>query len=65
MSPPSPPGSGTYGEVYLGYKKDDVKTLRVALKKMLMKKSDDGIGFTTIREMKVMQECRHAHILEV
>ena len=61
-------GEGTYGIVYHGIEKphDNVTQEReVAIKKIRLTNRKEGVSFTGIREMKVLQELKHANIVEV
>jgi len=54
-------GEGTFGVVYRGL---DTKTGQVvAVKKIKMGKLENGISFSAMREIKVLQELKHPNIL--
>ncbi|KAJ9522877.1 hypothetical protein QJQ45_023668 [Haematococcus lacustris] len=54
-------GEGTYGVCYKA--KDRATGEVVALKKVRMDRARDGIPLTSIREVRVLQECRHPNIV--
>lgn len=57
---------GSYGIVYIGIEIETGK--QVAMKKMKRQSHDEaneGIHFTTIREIKLLSEIRHENILGV
>jgi cyclin-dependent kinase 7 len=54
-------GAGTFGVVYDGERKED--GLRVAMKKIRMGERRSGVSFTAIREIKILQELKHEHIV--
>jgi serine/threonine protein kinase len=56
-------GAGTFGVVYDGERKED--GLRVAMKKIRMGERRSGVSFTAIREIKILQELKHEHIVGV
>eukprot|EP01113_Clastostelium_recurvatum_P041161 TRINITY_DN6497_c0_g1_i1.p1 TRINITY_DN6497_c0_g1~~TRINITY_DN6497_c0_g1_i1.p1 ORF type:complete len:341 (+),score=42.17 TRINITY_DN6497_c0_g1_i1:25-1047(+) len=56
-------GSGTYGTVYKGHVKDTGKM--VAIKKINLGPSKDGVQFSAIREIKALQELRHDNVLDL
>ena len=56
-------GEGTFGVVT---KAEDTLTRKhVAIKKIRMGKFREGINFTAIREIKLLQELRHPHVIEL
>ena len=54
-------GEGTYGVVYKA--KDKFKNRFVALKKVRMDAWEDGVPAIALREISVLKEVRHAHIV--
>ncbi|KAK8762927.1 hypothetical protein V5799_034464 [Amblyomma americanum] len=54
-------GEGTYGVVYKAKDKRDGKI--VALKKIRLDSEDEGVPPTTIREISVLKELKHKHIV--
>jgi len=54
-------GSGSYGDVYKA--KDRRNNTFVALKKVKLDNKDEGIPSTTIREISVLRELEHNHIV--
>ena len=56
-------GEGTFGVVT---KAEDTLTRKhVAIKKIRMGKFREGINFTAIREIKLLQELKHPHVIEL
>jgi len=56
-------GEGTFANVYEGVQ---ISTGRkVAIKKIKMRKSNDGFDLTAIREIKFLQELKHPNIIEL
>ncbi|KAL0483465.1 cyclin-dependent kinase CDK7 [Acrasis kona] len=56
-------GEGTFGVVYKGL---DTKTGQtVAVKKIKMGKLENGISFSAVREIKVLQELKHPNIIDL
>ncbi|GBF94202.1 cell division cycle 2 [Raphidocelis subcapitata] len=56
-------GEGTYGVVY---KARHIPTGRiVALKKVRFERSREGVPVTSVRELRVLQECRHPNIVHL
>lgn len=56
-------GEGTYGVVY---KAIDTKTGKtVAIKKIRLGNQKEGINFTALREIKLLKELKHPHIVEL
>jgi len=56
-------GSGTYGIVWLA--EDQVTHRLVAIKKLRFGKMQNGVNFTAIREIKILQELKHPNIVGV
>lgn len=56
-------GSGTFGIVYQSVHKETQQI--VAMKKIRMGNYKDGVSFTAIREMKMLQDLRHENIVVV
>lgn len=56
-------GEGTYGIVYKGKDKRDGKT--VALKKIRLESEDEGVPSTAIREISLLRELKHKHIVRL
>mmetsp|Transcript_11591 Transcript_11591/g.35426 ORF Transcript_11591/g.35426 Transcript_11591/m.35426 type:complete len:411 (+) Transcript_11591:145-1377(+) len=58
-------GTGTYGTVYEA--KDKRSGERVALKKIRTQTEDasDGVHFSVLREVKLLQEMRHRHVVSL
>eukprot|EP00878_Enallax_costatus_P035578 GHUV01039754.1.p1 GENE.GHUV01039754.1~~GHUV01039754.1.p1 ORF type:complete len:221 (+),score=39.64 GHUV01039754.1:357-1019(+) len=57
-------GEGTYGVVYLATSKQDKKQL-YAIKKFKTGREGDGISPTAIREILLLRELRHEHIVKL
>jgi len=56
-------GEGTFGVVT---KAEDTVTHKiVAIKKIRLGKYNEGVNFTAIREIKLLQELRHPHVIEL
>ncbi|CAA0319934.1 unnamed protein product [Arabidopsis thaliana] len=56
-------GEGTYGVVY---KATDTKTGKtVAVKKIRLGNQKEGVNFTALREIKLLKELNHPHIVEL
>ena len=56
-------GEGTFGVVT---KAEDTLTRKaVAIKKIRLGKYKEGVNFTAIREIKLLQELRHPHVIEL
>jgi cyclin-dependent kinase 7 len=56
-------GEGTFGVVT---KAEDTVTHKiVAIKKIRLGKYKEGVNFTAIREIKLLQELRHPHVIEL
>lgn len=56
-------GSGTWGVVHMA---EQIATKRlVAIKKIKSEKPEEGINFTALREIKILREFKHEHIIEL
>ena len=55
-------GSGAFGEVYEA--KDSETNQVVAVKKFGIKSTENGVDFSTIRELKILQELNHPNIIK-
>jgi len=55
-------GSGAFGEVYEA--KDSETNQVVAIKKFGIKSAENGVDFSTIRELKILQELNHPNIVK-
>ena len=56
-------GQGTWGQVHMAEQK---KTGRiVAIKKIKSERSEEGVNFTAIRELKLLREFKHPNIIEL
>ena len=56
-------GEGTYGVVY---KAKNIETQEiVALKKIKLKKEDDGVPSTAIREISLLKGIKHPNVVEL
>ena len=59
-------GSGTYGVVYKGYKKNkDGSKQIVAIKKMKIDLENEGIPSTALREITILRELDHPNIVKL
>jgi len=59
-------GSGTYGVVYKGYKKNKDGTKQiVAIKKMKIDLENEGIPSTALREITILRELSHPNIVKL
>lgn len=56
-------GEGTFGKVFLAIEKDTMR--KVALKKLTLKNSHEGIPISIIREISILQKLNHPNIIEV
>jgi len=56
-------GQGTWGVVHMATSKKSGQT--VAIKKIKSERSEDGINFTAIREIKLLREFKHENIIEL
>jgi serine/threonine protein kinase len=56
-------GEGTYGVVYRAIEIETNKV--VALKKIKILNRRDGVNFTAVREIKILQEIKHQNIIGV
>lgn len=57
-------GEGTYGVVYSVISKEEPKKW-LAMKKIRMKNIKEGVSFTAIREIKILQDIHHENIISV
>jgi cyclin-dependent kinase 7 len=58
-----PLGEGTFGIVYRGVDRETGQV--VAVKKIRMGKSENGVAFSALREIKVLQELKHDNVIEL
>ena len=59
-------GSGTYGVVYKGFKKNkDGSKQIVAIKKMKIDLENEGIPSTALREITILRELEHPNIVKL
>ena len=59
-------GSGTYGVVYKGFKKNsDGSKQVVAIKKMKIDLENEGIPSTALREITILRELDHPNIVKL
>jgi len=59
-------GQGTFGEVFKARPRGPVdRGERVALKKVLMKNEKEGFPITALREIKILKQLKHPHVLAV
>ncbi|CEF98641.1 Serine/threonine-protein kinase, active site [Ostreococcus tauri] len=56
-------GEGTYGVVHEARVKETNEV--VAIKKIRLGKLKEGVNFTAIREIKLLQEIKHEHVIEL
>ncbi|KAG0051433.1 Cyclin-dependent kinase 3 [Gryganskiella cystojenkinii] len=56
-------GEGTYGVVYKATEKSTERV--VALKKIRLENEDEGVPSTAIREISLLKELRHDHVVEL
>lgn len=56
-------GSGTWGDVYEGFRKSD--GLKVAIKRIKPGTDRTGMNFTALREIKYMKELKSVNIVDV
>jgi Protein kinase domain len=56
-------GTGTYGAVYEAMDKRSGE--RVALKKIRTQNTSDGVHFSVLREVKLLQELQHRHVVSL
>ena len=56
-------GSGTYGTVFQA--EDKESGTRVAIKRIKPQERDGSVDFSALREIRLMQELRHPHILHL
>jgi len=56
-------GRGAFGIVYKAKRKTDGR--EVAIKKIRMGDRNDGVNFTALREIKILQELKHPNIIEL
>ncbi|EFA81670.1 p34-cdc2 protein [Heterostelium album PN500] len=60
-------GEGTYGVVSLGIEKSTGREVAIKkIRKILINKGvDDGVSFSAIREIKMLQELKHVNVVEL
>ena len=56
-------GEGAYGNVYIATHRESGRV--VALKKIGIKNREEGVDVPTLREIKILREVRHPHIIEL
>ncbi|KAM7267207.1 hypothetical protein ACFE04_009373 [Oxalis oulophora] len=56
-------GEGTYGVVYKAI--DTITGQTVAVKKIRLGDKKEGVNFTALREIKILKELRHPHVVEL
>ncbi len=56
-------GQGTYGVVHMAKQKHTDRI--VAIKKIKSSNPEEGINFTAVREIKLLREFKHEHIIEL
>ena len=56
-------GEGTFGVVYEARRRETNEL--VAIKKIRLGKAREGVNFTAIREIKLLQEIRHEHVISL
>lgn len=56
-------GEGTYGVVYKARNKKTGEI--VALKKLRMDRERDGMPVTSVRELRVLQQCQHPNLVQL
>ena len=56
-------GSGTWGVVHMAEQKGTGRI--VAVKKIKSERSEEGVNFTAVREIKLLREFRHENIIEL
>lgn len=57
-------GSGTYGTVYKGKIKNDLKNI-YAIKKIKIEMENEGVPSTALREISILQELNHPNIVSL
>jgi cyclin-dependent kinase 7 len=58
-----PLGQGTWGVVHMAIQKGTGRV--VAIKKIKSERSEEGINFTAVREIKLLRELKHENIIEL
>ena len=58
-----PLGAGTWGVVHMAEQKETGRI--VAVKKIKSERSEEGVNFTAVREIKLLREFRHENIIEL
>eukprot|EP00743_Colponemidia_sp_Colp-15_P006981 GILK01007533.1.p1 GENE.GILK01007533.1~~GILK01007533.1.p1 ORF type:complete len:326 (-),score=37.14 GILK01007533.1:270-1247(-) len=58
-------GQGTYGVVYKALDKSSKPAKVVAIKKIRVVSAREGVSFTALREIKLLQELRHPNIVDL
>ncbi|KNC51872.1 CMGC/CDK/CDK7 protein kinase [Thecamonas trahens ATCC 50062] len=56
-------GKGQYGVVYRARRKEDGKT--VAIKRINQGDAREGVNFSAVREIRLLQELRHPHVVSL
>jgi cyclin-dependent kinase 7 len=56
-------GQGTWGVVHMAEQKGTGRI--VAIKKIKSDRSEEGVNFTAVREIKLLRELKHEHIIEL
>ncbi len=61
-------GEGTYGEVFKSVLKNSMETEnqeQFALKKVRLENEKEGFPITAVREIKILRQLRHRHIINL
>lgn len=56
-------GSGAFATVYDGFDKKEKR--RVAIKRVLRKKREEGVDWSALREVKLLYEIQHPNVVRV